>query len=160
MGRGFNPHTAYFNTLREVVMSGVPIPKHKQVELFVDDKCSIFVDEKIRPLINTMLRAGIVTLHSCQGNMTYKNMNGPAACAADFAYVQFQHDRVSRDILDDILLNFPPLNVGRRITFRVEYHNYKPYGPRVCIRFPQNYIEELERFIYIRYVLPYTEEMV
>ena len=132
-------------------MVGVPIPKHEQVELFVDDKCSIFVDEKIRILIDAMLRAGIVTLYSCQGNMTYKNMNGPAACSADFAYVVFQHDRVSRVILDDILLNFPPLKVGRRITFRVEYHNYQSYGPRVCIRFPQNYIEELARFIYIRH---------
>ena len=132
-------------------MVGVPIPKHEQVELFVDDKCSIFVDEKIRILIDTMLRAGIVTLYSCPGNMTYKNMNGPAACSADFAYVLFQHDATSSYILNDILQNFPPLKAGRRFSFMVEYHNYRAFGPRVCIRFPQNYIEELARFIYIRH---------
>ena len=126
--------------------------KHPQTELWLDDKCSIFVDEKIKHLIDTMLNAGIVTLYSCQGDMTYKDMTGPGASSADFAYVLFQHDPTSSYILNDILQNFPPLKAGRRFSFMVDYHNYRAYGPRVCIRFPQNYIDELEQFIFINHV--------
>lgn len=123
------------------------MPQHRQVKIWLPrSQKTIEVDTKLRKTMLLFDIAGVITLYSCQG----ENIRHGAANWENRSrrgYILMQHDANSHEFTSALVQNFPLLQPGRQNQWFVEFDNHFQFGPRVCLRFPQRHISNLERFV-------------
>lgn len=123
------------------------MPKHRQVKLWLPgSRKEIEVDSKLKKVMSLLDIAGVVTLYSCQGdNIRHGGANWENRKRR--GYILMQHDLNSHMFISRLVQEFPLLQPGRDNQWQVEFDNHFNFGPRICLRFPQAHISNLEKFI-------------
>lgn len=110
--------------------------RHTQVEAKFNGR-EVHVDEEMLPVLELLWARGIVTLFSCQGDVpppagersAWSNMNRSRA------YVQMLRTRESLCLIQEMALNFEPLEKGE-VFWSFNFDTWLNEQGRVTIYFP------------------------
>lgn len=122
------------------------MPKHRQVQIWLSQsRREIEVDAKLRKTMLLFDIARMTTLYSCQGDtIRYGAANWENRKRR--GYILMQHDKISHGFVSALVRDFPLLQPGQHNQWHVEFDNHFVFGPRICLRFPQKHISNLEKF--------------
>jgi hypothetical protein len=119
--------------------------KHTQIPFMYYGK-EIEVDEGILELLTLMWARGITTIFSCQGDVKFRDQT----CWSNDGYrgyVMMERTYESLLLLKDLISGFPPLQIGHKILFDIEFDRYRSTPGRITIRFPNSDIPKLVKFL-------------
>ena len=106
------------------------------------DGAQIHVDRKIAKLIKKLWEKGIYTNFSCQGEPSRKR-----DYRVGLAYISMPHTTKSHYLLEQLLRHYDSFVIGIQSEWVLEMDHHAVQGPRILIRFPQEEIRSLTRFV-------------